>query len=131
MKKYLIKETDEELEFGDIFDLTLTKDLEDGCVDRTIECTLTEDNVDFFLDMNIIEEKKDTTTINFVEDKGECPYYTELMEEIENLKSQFRVFSSVVSECKQLTDILVKRVNELIEDEEEEEKPQTRKKTRK
>ena len=75
MKKYFIKETEEELEFGDILEATFVKELEDGRVTIEREMPFTEDTVDILLELGAIEEVEEEDenqdTIHFCDDSEE------------------------------------------------------------
>ena len=55
MKKYFIKDTKEELEFGDMIELTLTKDTPEGTITHEVECRFTEESIPYLLDLDVIE----------------------------------------------------------------------------
>lgn len=92
MKKYLLKESGEELEFGDIIGITLKKVTEDGCVTVEKELEFTPDEVEFLLDMDIIEETE--ALIDFEDEENEeegCPFegrLEALEERVEELEEQ-------------------------------------------
>lgn len=77
-KKYFMKETGEELEFGDIIELNCSKELEDGRVTIEREIKFSEDTVDVLLDLDIIEVED--SLIDFSdnneeeEEEFDCPY---------------------------------------------------------
>ena len=84
MKKYFVKETEEELEFGDILEATFVKELEDGRVTIEKELTFTEDTIDGLLALGVIEEVEEEdenqSTIHFCDDSEE----EELAQQIED-----------------------------------------------
>jgi len=60
MKKYFVKSSGEELEFGDMIVLDLTKEMENGKTKyQHLECKFVPELVDMLLENDIIEEKED------------------------------------------------------------------------
>lgn len=70
MIKFYVKETDEEVTFGDVVELTLSKECDLGVVNRTVECVLTEATMALLVDMNVIEKR---TIIDFCDNKKDDP----------------------------------------------------------
>lgn len=59
MKKYFLKNSNEELQFGDIIELDFTKDTEDGHTrHHHLECKFIPDLIPLLLKQEIIVEKK-------------------------------------------------------------------------
>lgn len=116
MKKYFIKETDEELEFGDIVELDLFKETSSKSVNHTVEVKFTEDIANLLVDAGIVEEREDEDTphrISFLDDDvtGECERsYFSLMNYVELLDKRLKRLESYIgdftSEIDELNDAL-------------------------
>jgi len=110
MKKYFIAETDEELEFGDILGLDLTKKTKLGS--HTIEGAIkfSELSIPLLLEIGAIEEREveeeeDNTPENDLIDFGDetpCEALEALEEDFENLEKRVE---SLEQEIKQFKDI--------------------------
>lgn len=71
MKKYFVKETEEEIEFGEEVQLSFKKELEDGQV--TVEKTVmfSADTVNWLIEMEVVEEREvEDDLLDFGEDDG-------------------------------------------------------------
>jgi hypothetical protein len=105
MKKYFVKDTEEELEFGDVISVEFCKELEDGSVTREMEVCFSPDNVEPLLHFGVIEEadvEEEDDMIDFSEDEDYCPHNEligALCEEQEAMKEKI--------------DILEKKINTL------------------
>ena len=66
-KKYFLKETGEELEFGDVIGLTCVKELEDGRATVEKEVKFSPETVDLLLHFDLIETQE--SLIDFPEDE--------------------------------------------------------------
>ena len=107
MLKYFIKETNEEIVFGDVVELTLSKELEDGVVDRTVEMEFTEANLDFLIDSNIIERRG---TLDFCDSSESICPFEKLMDEI--LKKQ-KVLEGTLTDIDQSIENISRYVSKL------------------
>lgn len=94
-KKYFMKETGEELEFGDIIELNCSKELEDGRVTIEREIKFSEDTVEVLLDLGIIEVED--SLIDFSDDGKDacedCPFnnfhWNEFDKRLKELEAMF------------------------------------------
>lgn len=118
--KLFIKETDEEISLGDVIDLTLTKDLEDGAVDRTVEVEVTENTLNFLLEMNIIEQR-DEKLIDFCEEcansGGICPFHqiiNDLSEEQDTQDFKLKDLELKFKNINNTVDVIRKDVSEIL-----------------
>lgn len=60
MKKYFVKETDELVELGDVFQVAFEKELEDGKVTVEKEFELEDENdLELLINLGVIEEKEE------------------------------------------------------------------------
>lgn len=104
MKKYFVKETDEELQYGDVVGITFEKELEDGHVTLEKEIEFTEGMEDYLVGLGIIEEKEDL--ISF-EDDAPADYCCEelkvMKELLEGLQKDFDDFKKQYNTPKKST----------------------------
>ena len=126
MKKYFIAETDEELEFGDVIALNLTKETKHGthCVES--EVTFSPDILPLLLEIGAVEEKDEKNLIDFSKDEpsDELDELYERIEDIEaSMEAQGEMIDEMMEGLKSLVDILNKAV-----EEETEKKPKHNKK---
>lgn len=70
MKKYFMSGTQDEVKFGDVIDLDLTKNEDDRTVHKRIYCTFIPEMVPLFLEEGIITEFEDEDIIDFNENDG-------------------------------------------------------------
>ena len=123
MKKYFIAGSDEELEFGDVIALDLTKETKHGthCVES--EVTFSPDILPLLLEIGAVEEKDEKNLIDFSEDEPSDELY-ERIEDIEaSMEAQGEMIDEMMEGIKSLVDILNKAVQE-----ETEKKPKHNKK---
>ena len=112
MKKYFVKDTEEELEFGDVISVEFCKELEDGSVTREMEVCFSPDNVEPLLHFGVIEEadvEEEDDMIDFSEDEDYCPHNEligALCEEQEAMKEKIEILENKI-------DILEKKINTL------------------
>ena len=124
MKKYFIAGSDEELEFGDVIELDLTKETKHGthCVES--EVTFSPDILPLLLEIGAVEEKDEKNLIDFSDDEP-CDELDEIYERIEDIEVRMEEQDEMIEEMmkgiKSLVDILNKAI-------EEEKKPKPNKK---
>jgi hypothetical protein len=126
MKKYFIAGSDEELEFGDVIALDLTKETKHGthCVES--EVTFSPDILPLLLEIGAVEEKDEKNLIDFSEDEpsDELDELYERIEDIEaSMEAQGEMIDEMMEGIKSLMDILNKAIQE-----ETEKKPKHNKK---
>ena len=106
MKKYFMKGTEDELQFGDMVELDLTEDMPDGGIKhKHLECKFVPDLVPMLLADDIIEEvddEKDEETM----DEG-CPLMEELIKANEDLELRVDNLESAVKTLKALINKVV------------------------
>lgn len=126
MKKYFIAGSNEELEFGDVIALDLTKETKHGthCVES--EVTFSPDILPLLLEIGAVEEKDEKNLIDFSEDEpsDELDELYDRIEDIEaSMEAQGEMIDEMMEGIKSLVDILNKAVQE-----ETEKKPKHNKK---
>lgn len=124
MKKYFIAGSDEELEFGDVIALDLTKETKHGthCVES--EVTFSPDILPLLLEIGAVEEKDEKNLIDFSEDEPSDELY-ELYERIEDIEASMEAQGEMIDEMMEGLKSLVDILNKAIE---EEKKPKHNKK---
>ena len=94
MKKYFLADTDDELVFGDVVNVTLEKKTENGLHKFTNDVTFSEDNLYFLLDMGIIEEREseegeeNNNLINFNDDVDVAEAFDDFLRDFEALEDK-------------------------------------------
>lgn len=101
MKKYFMKGSDKELQFGDMIEVDLTKNLPDGSVKyHHLECKFMPDLVDILLGNDIIEEQCiDEEKDNDMEN---CPLMEEIFKTTEQLELRVENLESAINTLKAL-----------------------------
>ena len=124
MKKYFIAGSDEELEFGDVIALDLTKETKHGthCVES--EVTFSPDILPLLLEIGAVEEKDEKNLIDF-SDEELCDDLDELYERIEDIEVRVEEQDEMIEEMMKGINSLVDILNKAIE---EEKKPKPNKK---
>lgn len=109
MKKYFMKDTEDELQFGDLIELDLTEDMPNGNVKhRHLDCKFLPDLIDTLLEAGVIEEED-------VEDEEEeeetteevCPMMQELIMANENLELKVEQLEKELNSLKKVVAALV------------------------
>ena len=126
MKKYFIAGSDEELEFGDVIALDLTKETKHGthCVES--EVTFSPDILPLLLEIGAVEEKDEKNLIDFSDDEP-CDDLDELYERIEDIEVRMEEQDEMLEEMMKSIKSLVDILNDAIK-EEEDKKPKHNKK---
>lgn len=97
MKKYFMKGTEDELQFGDMVELDLTEDMPNGGVKhKHLECKFVPELVDMLLEDDIIEEVDDEEEAM----DDECPIMEELIKANEALELRVDNLESAVATLK-------------------------------
>lgn len=113
MKKYFMKGTDDEIQFGDMIELDLTKDLPDGKVQHHhLECKFIPELVPLLLEEGVVEEKieEEELPLDFHDDN--CPMMEELIKANETLEHRVYNLEKAVNKLKSLIDSLTKQKND-------------------
>ena len=102
MKKYFIKETDEVLEYGDVLELGLVKEVEGGHITCEKEIKFLEGMEDFLLDLGVIEEREVDDDLLDFEDEERCHLLDALCEDFEILEERVDKMEGVINEIYEL-----------------------------
>ena len=95
MKKYFCVETDEIVEFGDVVNLTFTKDLEDGKVTIEKGIEFTKDSMDWLIEMGFVEERE-VEKENLLDFEDEpCEALSALEEAFKTLEEKVKLLESL------------------------------------
>ena len=88
MKKYFVVETDEAIEFGEVVNLTLFKEIEDGKVTIEKEVEFNKDTMDLLIEMGFVEvrEVEEEDLIDFEDEP--CEALSALEEDLEALEER-------------------------------------------
>ena len=101
MKKYFITETDEQVEIGDVINLTCEKCIEDGCVTIEKEVVVSEEIMPTLIEMGVIEvedEDEEEDLIEFVHDNED--FRIAIAEDIEEILESIRSLNKRVEKLE-------------------------------
>ena len=109
MKKYFVVETDEICEFGDVLNLTMFKELEDGKVTVEKEVEFNESTMDWMIEMGFVEEREveENDLIDF-SDEQPCEALAALEEDFEALEQRVDAMEVMIKEIYDLIKSSVK-----------------------
>lgn len=102
MKKYFLRETAEELEFGDMIVLDLSHDMENGHTKHHhLECKFMPELVPILLEEGIIKEKevKEEKPLDFQDDS---PMIDELLKANQNLEKRIYTLEKAVVKLREM-----------------------------
>ena len=104
MKKYFVVETDEVIEFGEVVNITLFKELKDGKVTIEKDVEFTEDSKDRLIELGFVEEREveEDDLIDFGDEP--CEALTALEEDFEALEKRV---DSLETEVHKLVEALI------------------------
>ena len=115
MKKYFVVETDEAIEFGDVVNLTLFKELEDGKVTVEKDVEFTEDSKDRLIELGFVEEHE-------VEEEDLIDFQDEPCESLVDLEEDFEALEERVDNIEGLIKEIYETVKSITADLKKEEK---------
>lgn len=104
-KKYFLKETGEELKFGDVIELNCVKELEDGRAIVEREIKFSPETVEGLLSLGILETKE--PLIDFSDEEEEdcdCPYDEVIQDIIETQEELEKRVDKLEEQVKSFTD---------------------------
>ena len=113
MKKYFMKGTEDELQFGDLIELDLTKDMPNGKVKHHhLDCKFIPELIPLLLDAEVIdavdEEEEKKETLDFQE---ECPLFEDVLKANEALEMKVEKLEAAVDVLKESIANLIKKVS--------------------
>lgn len=105
MKKYFVVETDEICEFGDVLNLTMFKELEDGKITVEKEIEFNENTMNWMIEMGFVQEREveEYDLIDF-EDCDNCVYGKMLNDLIEGQEDAEKRLDNLEAKVKNLED---------------------------
>ena len=108
MKKYFVIETDEVCEFGDVLNLTMFKELEDGKVTVEKKVEFNENTMNWMIEMGFVQERE--VEENDLIDFGEkpCDALAALEEDFEALEQRVDDMDAMIKEIYELIKSSVK-----------------------
>lgn len=112
MKKYFMKETQEELKFGDMIELDFSNDNGEKTVHHHMECKFIPELVDTLLENDIIEEKEikeKPETIDFNVEDEEDTVIDELIQSQIEIKNLLTSMFGCLTELNKLVKELGKK----------------------
>lgn len=95
-----MKNTEDELQFGDMIELDFTRDTEKGTVHHHMECKLMPELVPMLLEYNVIEEKEVEDEEETPAERTECPAIERLTKANEDLNFKIRQLASMVQKLE-------------------------------
>lgn len=108
MKKYFMKETGEEIQFGDIISLDLTDTKGKITTHKHVECKFHPMLVDSLIEQNIIEEKdckEEHVAIKFdVEELKKHTMKNKIETKFEELEDRITELEGIIAELKEKID---------------------------
>ena len=109
MKKYFVAETDEICEFGNVLNLTMFKELEDGKVTVEKEVEFNESTIDWMIKMGFVEEREveENDLIDFGNEES-CEALTALEEDFKALEQRVDAMVIMIKEIYNLIKSSVK-----------------------
>ena len=114
MKKYFMKGTEDELQFGDLIELDLTKDMPNGKVKHHhLDCKFIPELIPLLLDAEVIdavdeEEEEKKETLDFQEG---CPLFEDVLEANEALEMKVEKLEAAVDVLKESIANLIRKVS--------------------
>lgn len=113
MKKYFMKGTEDELQFGDLIELDLTKDMPNGKVKHHhLDCKFIPELIPLLLDAEVIdavdEEEEKKETLDFQEG---CPLFEDILEANEALEMKVEKLEAAVDVLKESIANLIRKVS--------------------
>ena len=102
MTKYYLAGTEDELEFGDMIEVLLVKDLKNGKKKyEKVECKFTEDSLPYLLDLEIVEERKGNSLIDFDDEDIEFDEaWEEMAEKVSDLEDRVIELEGIIADMK-------------------------------
>lgn len=93
MKKYFMKGTEDELQFGDMIELNLVKEEDGRKVHSHLECKFIPELIDMLLENDVIEvvedeEKEEEEGLEFADDDS---LIDDILEDIENIEKRLDI----------------------------------------
>ena len=112
MKKYFMKGTEDELQFGDLIELDLTKDMPNGKVrHHHLDCKFIPELVPLLLDAEIIEEEECKEEEDNTDYQEGCPLFEDMLEANEALETKVEKLEAAVDVLKESIANLIKKVS--------------------
>ena len=114
MKKFFMKGTEDELQFGDLIELDLTKDMPNGKVKHHhLDCKFIPELIPLLLDAEVIdavdeEEEEKKETLDFQEG---CPLFEDVLEANEALEMKVEKLEAAVDVLKESIANLIRKVS--------------------
>lgn len=115
MKKYFMSGTEDEVKFGDIIDLDLTKNDGKRTIHKRINCEFIPEMVPLFIEDGIITEVEDEDLVDFSDDEDEPTWdnsIAECLTDLINLNKQLiQKIADLQEEVKEVKKLVSKAHN--------------------
>lgn len=110
MKKYFMKNSGEEVKFGDMIELNFTKDTEDGhTCHHHLECKFIPDLIPLLLEKDIIEEKElkeDEKENTETPDNEDCEIAQIILSTLETFAFKFKQINDKINTLNKIVNEL-------------------------
>ena len=117
MKKYFMKGTEDEVQFGDMIELDLTEDMENGHVrHHHLDCKFIPDLVPLLLEQDIVEEvvdEEEETAGDPLEFTENCSMLQEVIKANEALEMKVETLENILSKLDEKVKSLCKTIKKL------------------
>lgn len=116
MKKYFMKGTEDELQFGDMIELNLVKDEDGHKVHSHLECKFIPELVDMLLKNDVIEvvgDEEEEEGLEFADD--DASLIDDILEDIENIEKRLDVLEENNKRANKILDKIYEKVDSMIE----------------
>lgn len=100
MKKYFVVETDEMCNFGDVINLTMFKELENGKVTVEKEVEFNENTMNWMLEMGFVEEREVEDEEDLLDFDKPCETLVGLIEDFEALEKRVEALEKITVKPK-------------------------------
>lgn len=107
MKKYFMRGTEDELQFGDMIELDFTRDTKGGVVHHHIECKFLPELIPTLLEDEAIEEREIEEEEADTPDPEDCPILEELLRANEALELKVENLESAIDTLRALVKKIV------------------------
>lgn len=116
MKKYFMKGTEDELQFGDMIELNLVKEEDGRKVHSPLECKFIPELIDMLLEndvIEVVEDEEEEEDLEFADDDDSL--IDDILEDIENIEKRLDVLEENNKRANKILDKIYEKVESMIE----------------
>ena len=116
MKKYFMKDTEDELQFGDMIELNLVKDEDGHRIHSHLECKFVPELIDTLLEndvIEVVEDEEEEEGLEFADDDDSI--IDDILEDIENIEKRLDTLEENNKRANKILDKIYERVEGMIE----------------